>query len=129
MLTAHLPCTGEDSTANAIVGQLLPATISNPCGPRRLNKLGKLFVPSVGPGCTRLVCFAMLCENKTNLHSFFGALRLRYDDTRVRPWNSHNIRERKGGECDASPVELTATELHPGRLCRGIVLKFLRHLV
>eukprot|EP00439_Symbiodinium_sp_Y106_P079944 s1963_g18.t1 len=37
----------------------------------RLNKLGKLFVPSVGPG---------------------------YDDTRVRPWNSHNIRERKGGE-------------------------------
>ncbi|CAE7844995.1 Maneal [Symbiodinium microadriaticum] len=37
----------------------------------RLKKLGKLFVPSVGPG---------------------------YDDTRVRPWNSHNIRERKGGE-------------------------------
>ncbi|CAE7463740.1 Maneal [Symbiodinium natans] len=37
----------------------------------RLKKVGKLFVPSVGPG---------------------------YDDTRVRPWNSHNIRERKGGE-------------------------------
>ncbi|CAL1135246.1 unnamed protein product [Cladocopium goreaui] len=36
----------------------------------RLKKIGKIFVPSVGPG---------------------------YDDTRIRPWNKHNIRLRKDG--------------------------------
>eukprot|EP00435_Cladocopium_sp_Y103_P039445 s911_g10.t1 len=36
----------------------------------RLRKIGKIFVPSVGPG---------------------------YDDTRIRPWNKHNIRLRKDG--------------------------------
>ncbi|CAK0871374.1 unnamed protein product, partial [Prorocentrum cordatum] len=35
-----------------------------------LKKLGKMFVPAVGPG---------------------------YDDTRIRPWNAHNVRERRGG--------------------------------
>lgn len=37
---------------------------------RKLKALGKLFVPAVGPG---------------------------YDDTRVRPWNKHNVRDRKNG--------------------------------
>ena len=37
----------------------------------RLRKIGKVFVPSVGPG---------------------------YDDTRIRPWNKHNVRQRKDGK-------------------------------
>ncbi|CAJ1359318.1 unnamed protein product, partial [Effrenium voratum] len=37
----------------------------------KLQRIGKIFVPSVGPG---------------------------YDDTRVRPWNKHNVRDRKQGE-------------------------------
>ncbi|CAK9066775.1 unnamed protein product, partial [Durusdinium trenchii] len=36
----------------------------------RFKKIGKIFVPSVGPG---------------------------YDDTRIRPWNRHNVRQRKDG--------------------------------
>ncbi|CAE8681440.1 unnamed protein product, partial [Polarella glacialis] len=41
-----------------------------PSAVRTLKSMGKLFVPAVGPG---------------------------YDDTRVRPWNKHNIRDRKNG--------------------------------
>jgi len=37
---------------------------------RELRQRGKLFVPAVGPG---------------------------YDDTRVRPWNAHNVKDREGG--------------------------------
>mmetsp|Transcript_93809 Transcript_93809/g.265325 ORF Transcript_93809/g.265325 Transcript_93809/m.265325 type:complete len:394 (-) Transcript_93809:90-1271(-) len=37
---------------------------------RALDKRGKLFVPAVGPG---------------------------YDDTLVRPWNAHNVRDRRQG--------------------------------
>ena len=114
------PCIGEDTTAKAIFDSsccLQPLEIRVDRGDSR--SLVSFLCRQLVPGAAGSFAVRRGAKTPPTCAVFFGSLSLRYDDTRVRPWNSHNIRERKGGECDTLVCRVerfVSAELYPDRL-------------